>query len=123
MSIFGSVQAAVGDYNVLFIKSAIDGVAAMFLASTLGYGVLFSAIPVLIYQGSFTLLASVATDFLAQTDFLNAFCLVGYTLVICIGLNFIFEHLPNYKKIKVADMLPSLLLVILYFIFKNIIGF
>jgi len=123
MSIFGSVQAAVGDYNVLFLKSAIDGVAAMLLASTLGFGVLFSAISVLIYQGAFTIIALFATDFLTETEFLNAFCLVGYVIVMCIGINFLFDHLNNYKKIKIADMLPSLLLVIIYFIFKNLIGF
>ena len=123
MAIFGSVQASVGDYNVLFLKSAIDGVAAMLMAATLGFGVLFAAISVFVYQGLLTLIAFFAKDFLTQTDFLNAFCLVGYTIVMCIGINFLFEHIENYKKIKIADMLPSLLLVIIYFILKNIIGF
>ena len=123
MAIFGSVQASVGDYNVLFLKSAIDGVAAMLMAATLGFGVLFAAISVFIYQGVLTLIAFFAKDFLTQTDFLNAFCLVGYTIVMCIGINFLFEHIESYKKIRIADMLPSLLLVIIYYILRNIIGF
>ena len=113
MAIVGSVNAALGDYQILYLKSMIDGITALILASTLGLGVVLSAVSILIYQGSITLLASIFGSFMHQ-DFINSFSMVGYVMVAVIGLNFIRE-----EKIKVANMLPALLLIILYYIFTS----
>lgn len=117
MAIIGSINASLGDYQVLFLKSMIDGITAAILASTLGFGVGFSSIPVFIYQGSLTILAYFLGTFMTES-FNNAFNIVGYAMVACIGLNFLRKD-----KVKVANMLPSLILVILYFLFKNVLAF
>lgn len=110
MAIIGSVNAALGDSTTLYLKSAIDMVTALVLASSLGFGVLFAAIPVLLYQGGLTLAAMFLGDFMSA-EFIAVFSMVGYAMVACIGLNFLIK-----ERIKVANMLPALLLVILYFV-------
>jgi len=85
-------------------------VTALVLASTLGFGVLFAAIPVLLYQGGLTIAALFLGDFMSA-EFIAVFSMVGYVMVACIGLNFLIK-----ERIKVANMLPALILVILYFV-------
>ena len=114
MAIIGSISAAAGNYQVLYLKAAIDGITAMILASTLGIGVLFSGITVFIYQGSITLLSSALDSFMSDA-FINSFNAVGYVIVGCIGLNFLREH-----KLKIANMIPSLFLVIVYYLIRLI---
>lgn len=116
MAIFGSIEAATGNPEVIYLKSLIDGITAIVLASTLGYGVIFSSISILIYQGSITLLGITLGDFMSL-EFKTVFSMVGYVLVACIGLNFL-----RNEKIKIANMLPSLILVIIYYIFLNLLG-
>ncbi|HHU56342.1 MAG TPA: DUF554 domain-containing protein [Acholeplasmataceae bacterium] len=111
MALVGSVKAGLGDSKVIYLKSLIDGITSIVLASTLGFGVLFASFSVLIYQGIITLIVLIIGD-IFDTTFINTFSMVGYALVFCIGLNFIKE-----EKIKIANMLPSLLIVILYNIF------
>ncbi|WP_312642995.1 DUF554 domain-containing protein [Hydrogenoanaerobacterium sp.] len=109
MSIIGPLNDGLrGDASVLFIKSALDGTTALILASTLGVGVLFSAIPVLVYQGTIALLAGVLTKVVSD-DLMSMICMVGYAIVLCIGLNFI-----DSSKIKTANLLPALLVPIVY---------
>jgi uncharacterized membrane protein YqgA involved in biofilm formation len=115
MAILGSIQDGIyGDSNVLIIKSALDFVTAMVLASVLGIGVILSAISVLIYQGSITLLANAIQSFLTD-DMLLSLSVVGNILLIAIGINF-----TEIKKIKVANMLPALLIPILYFLIVSL---
>ena len=117
MAIIGSINAAVShDNTLLYTKSLIDMVTAIVLASALGYGVLFSSIAVFVYQSIFYLLGLVLANFFQNIEFLNVFCAVGYAMVSCIGINFIMDN-PK-KEIKVANMLPALLLIIIYYIFK-----
>ncbi|MDD3171706.1 MAG: DUF554 domain-containing protein [Bacilli bacterium] len=110
MAIVGSVNAALGDSSVIYLKSAIDMVTAVVLASTLGFGVLFSAIPIILYQGGLTIGAYFLGNFMSD-QFIAVFSMVGYAMVACIGLNFLIK-----ERIKVANMLPALILVILYFL-------
>ena len=113
MAIVGSIQAALGDPNLIYIKSVIDGVTAIVLASTLGIGVFFSGFTILVYQGLITLLGYLLGDFMSL-EFINAFSMIGNLMVSCLAINFIQK-----EKIKVANMLPAILLIILYFlIFK-----
>lgn len=110
MAIIGSVNAALGDPNTLYLKSAIDMVTSLVLASTLGFGVLFAAIPVLLYQGSLTIAAIYLGNFMS-VEFIAVFSMVGYAMVACIGFNFLGK-----ERIKIANMIPALVLVILYFV-------
>lgn len=113
MAIIGSVNDGIsGDYSILLIKAILDGVTSMVLASTLGFGVLFSFVPVLLYQGSITLLAYFFEQFISlETQ--NQMTVVGNILIISIGLD-----LLEIKKIKTIDMLPALLILVIYNLIK-----
>jgi hypothetical protein len=111
MAIVGSIQDGLyGDITILVIKSALDFVTAIILASILGIGVIFSALSVLIYQGGLTLLAQNAQSFLSL-DMIRTMSMVGNILLIAIGINFM-----EIKRIKVANMLPAIVIPILYFL-------
>lgn len=109
MSIVGSINdGLLGDPSVLIIKSTLDGIMSIILTATLGIGVLFSAIPVLLYQGSISLFAGVLKNVFTDS-LITQLSIVGFALVICIGIN-----LMKIGKIKTVNMLPSLLVPILY---------
>ncbi|HAX02361.1 MAG: hypothetical protein A2Y45_03605 [Tenericutes bacterium GWC2_34_14] len=109
MAIVGSIKDGLyGDMTTLLIKSALDFVTAMILASVLGIGVIFSAISVLIYQGAITLLAMFGANMLSP-EIIHSLSMVGNILLIGIGINFL-----EIKRIKVANMLPALLIPIIY---------
>lgn len=111
MAIVGSIQDGLyGDITTLVIKSALDFITAMILASVLGIGVIFSAFSVLLYQGSLTLLAMTSADILS-IEMIKAVSMVGNILLIAIGFNFM-----EIKKIKVANMLPAIFIPILYYL-------
>jgi len=105
MTVLGSIQDGLGgDYSLLAIKSLLDGFAALAFASSLGVGVLFSVLTVLVYQGGLTLLASLAQN--ALNDAMIAeMSAVGGIMIIGIGL-----LLLNVKRIRVANLLPGLII-------------
>ncbi|KPK69924.1 hypothetical protein AMJ87_09785 [candidate division WOR_3 bacterium SM23_60] len=114
MTILGSLQAGLeNNPELLFVKSLMDGVSAVILCSTIGIGVIFSALVVLLYQGFLVLLAQ-QLQFLMNPLYLNDFTSVGGILVFAIGLK-----LLDIKQIKVANFLPALVLVLLFaFLFR-----
>ncbi len=112
MALFGSISDALGDPTTLYIKSVIDFVTVLILAASMGYGVIFSAVSVFVYQGIITLLGYLLGNFLT-TEFINAFSALGYTMIMAIALNFIVD-----SKIKIANMLPAIILLVIYYIFK-----
>ena len=119
MAIVGSINdGLLGDSSTLVIKGILDGVTSVVLAASLGYGVLFSAIPILLYQGAITLLAGLLNKVLVG-DLLSNICMVGYALVMCIGVNFLYN---GDKKIKTVNMLPSLLVPVVYAIIMHFVG-
>ena len=119
MAIVGSINdGLMGDSSTLITKGIIDGITSIVLAATLGYGVLFSVIPILLYQGGMTLLAGLLDQVLVG-ELLSNICMVGYALVMCIGINFLTN---GDKKIKTVNMLPSLLIPVAYAVIKNFIG-
>lgn len=98
--------------TILLTKAILDGFCSIALASTLGSGVLFSAIPLFIFQASLTLLSRWIEPFLS-TVVINQIIATGGILVLAIGLN-----LLQLKRIKVSNLLPALIfVVILSFIF------
>lgn len=105
MAIVGSFQdALLGDPAMLYAKSALDGVIAAILASTYGAGVLFSALALLVYQGSLTLLAAWIRPVLSDLMLFNI-SFIGSVLVFLIGVNMLFE-----KRIRIANFLPAIVL-------------
>lgn len=108
MTIIGSMNDGLyGDSSVLLVKSALDFIAAIILASTLGVGVPFAAATILVYQGGLTLSAGLLAPVLVG-ELRNNICMVGYAIVLCIGINFF-----GGVKIKTANLLPALLLPVL----------
>ncbi|MBC8584581.1 DUF554 domain-containing protein [Youxingia wuxianensis] len=109
LAIVGSINDGLaGDSSILFIKSALDFVCSIILGSTLGFGVIFSFIPVLIYQGAITLAAVWIAPYIS-TELLNSICMVGYAIVMTIGINFL-----EFTKIKTANLLPAIFVPIIY---------
>jgi len=109
MTIMGSIQDGLGPgFTILLTKSSLDFIAAIILASSLGIGVPCSALTVLVYQGALTLLAGTLREVLVGA-LLDQLCMVGYGIVLCIGINFF-----GVVKIKTANLLPALLVPVLY---------
>ncbi len=105
MTILGSIQDGLsGDFSLLSIKSVLDGFTAMALGSSLGVGVLFSVVTLLIYQGGLTLLAGVADQLLTE-PMIAEMTATGGVLILAIGL-----LLLDIRRIRVANLLPALLI-------------
>jgi uncharacterized membrane protein YqgA involved in biofilm formation len=104
MTILGSIQDGLsGDYSLLAIKSVLDGFAAMAFASTLGIGVLFSVLVILVYQGGLTVLAAQAQAVLTSAMTVEMTAAGGLMLV---GLA--ISSLLEIKRIRVGNLLPGL---------------
>ena len=115
MTILGSLNDVLGDPETVYIKSMLDGITSIILASSLGFGVMLSCISVLVIQGSLTLLFYLlgnSFDISSIQELINSVEIVGYAIVIAIGINF---FLPEDKKIRVSNMLPALLIPIIYY--------
>ena len=115
MSIIGAINDGFsGDSSILIVKSTLDFITAMILASTMGIGVIFACIPLFIYQGSISLFASQIKPLIeGNPEMMNQFSMVGYAIIMCIGINFIAG-----QKIKTANLLPAMLIPILYNMLK-----
>ncbi len=106
MTILGSIQDGLtGDFQLLAIKSLLDGFAALAFAASLGVGVLFSAVVILIYQGGLTLLAAQAQSLLTA-PMIAEMTAVGGLLMMAIGVGSLLELRP----IRVANYLPALVI-------------
>ena len=109
MAIVGSIQDGIlGDHATLFAKAVLDLVIIMVMTASMGKGCIFSAIPVGILQGSVTLLARLLQPVFTDAALSNL-SLVGSVLVFCVGLNLVWG-----KKIRVANLLPSLLIAVVW---------
>jgi uncharacterized membrane protein YqgA involved in biofilm formation len=109
MTIVGSIRdGTVSDSSILFLKALLDGIASIALASFYGIGVLFSAIPVFLVQGSITMAASYLL-FLQTPEVLGIITATGGVLVIGIGLN-----LLNVTKIRIGNFLFSFVLIVVW---------
>jgi uncharacterized membrane protein YqgA involved in biofilm formation len=104
MTILGSLQDGMGSPNLLYLKALLDGVASMALASALGVGVGFSAIPIIIVQGGIALGAHALQPFLT-VDVIREMSTVGGTLILAIGLD-----LLDIKRLPVGNFMPAVLI-------------
>jgi uncharacterized membrane protein YqgA involved in biofilm formation len=106
MTILGAIQDGLrGDYRLLAVKAVMDGFAALAFASSLGIGVLFSAVTVLIYQGSISLLASQLNALLTPA-MINEMTATGGVILIGLALSTLLE----IKPIRTGNFLPALLI-------------
>lgn len=109
MAVVGSIQDGIsGDHSTLALKALLDMVIVCVMSSSLGRGCLFSAIPVGIFQGTVTLLARAVQPVMTEAALANL-SLTGSILIFCVGINLLWE-----KKLKVANMLPSILIAVVY---------
>jgi uncharacterized membrane protein YqgA involved in biofilm formation len=117
LTILGAIEEGVGEPpRLLYIKSLMDGVSSIALASGLGVGVIFSVIPLFIFQGGITLFASWFGDFFPEI-MITEMSAVGGILLIGMSINIL-----NIKKINVLNMLPSLgIILVLLWLFPEII--
>ena len=118
MTILGSIQDGLtGDYQLLAIKSVLDGFAALALASTLGLGVLFSVLVVLIYQGGISLLAAQAQALFTEV-MLAEMSAVGGVLLLSLAIGTLLELRP----IRAGNLLPALVLAPAFVALLHLIG-
>ncbi|MFJ5718102.1 DUF554 domain-containing protein [Neobacillus sp. NPDC093127] len=107
MAILGALDSGIrGDHDVLYMKSFIDGFTALILTTTLGIGVIFSVIPVVLYEGLIALFATQIDRFVPQAlmdQFIVEMTSAGGIMIFAIGLN-----LTGMVKIKVANLLPGI---------------
>ncbi|MGD6842670.1 DUF554 domain-containing protein [Bacillus infantis] len=108
MAIIGALDSGIrDDHDVLYTKSIIDGFTALILTTTLGIGVIFSAIPVVLYEGLIALFATQIDRFVPQAlmdQFILEMTAAGGVMIFAIGLN-----LTGLTKIRVANLLPGIL--------------
>jgi len=108
LTILGAIEEGMnGDAHLLLIKSLMDGVSSIALASGLGIGVLFSALPLLIFQGGITLLAMWLGDFFPAV-MITELSATGGILLLGLGIDIL-----EIKKIKVINMLPALVIIVI----------
>jgi uncharacterized membrane protein YqgA involved in biofilm formation len=109
MTIVGAIDEGLrGDHTLLFTKSVLDGFTSMALATTYGFGVFFSAIPLFLCQGGITLLASLSQEFFSPL-MVAQLTAVGGAMIIGIGIN-----LLDIKQIRIINLLPALVWVVIF---------
>lgn len=110
MTIVGSIDSGLsGNNTTLYSKSIIDAISSVAFASSLGVGVLFAAIPVLLIEGGLTLLASFLAPLLSNTYIIDEMSCVGSLLVVALSLNML-----SITKIKVMNLVPAIFMPILF---------
>jgi uncharacterized membrane protein YqgA involved in biofilm formation len=119
MAILGSVQDGMtGTMELLVIKSILDGFASIAFASSLGIGVMFSALSILIYQGTITLLSSTFSRMFSDL-MINEMTAVGGLILVAIAIS----SLLKFKKIRTGSYLPALIITpLIVFLFERFFG-
>ena len=108
MAIVGAIEDGItGDYSILATKAVLDLIIIIVMTGSLGKGCAFSAIPVAILQGSVTLLAGLLRPVMTEQALANL-SLIGSVLIFCVGGNLVWD-----RGLKVANMLPALLVPVL----------
>ena len=111
MAVLGAIEEGTGNFPVILLtKSAMDGFSAIAFASAMGIGVIFSALPVAIYQGTLTLIAFLFAEAF-NMEIINELSAVGGILLVGLGISIL-----EIKEIKVVNLLPSLIFVIVFMV-------
>lgn len=116
LSILGPIESALkGDNTLLFTNAILDGITSIVLASNFGISIIVSSFILFIWQLLIYLSAGVVSGFITP-DLLNEISIVGGILIMCSGLNML-----EIKKFKVLNLLPSLLIPVIYFLIKSLV--
>lgn len=108
MTLVGAIEeGTTGESRLLLTKSVMDGFSSILLASAFGVGVVFSAVPLFLFQGGITMLAKIFGEFLSA-ETIQSLTAVGGVLLLGLGINIL-----EIKKLRVLNMLPSLVVVVL----------
>lgn len=108
MTLVGAIEeGTTGEARLLLTKSVMDGFSALLLASAFGIGVVFSAVPLFLFQGGITLLAKIFGEFLSA-ETIHALTSVGGVLLLGLGINIL-----EIKKLRVLNMIPAIVVVVL----------
>lgn len=108
MSIVGALQAGLsGNYDTIYAKTVLDGVSSVIFSASMGIGVIFSSVTVLLYQGGITLCASFLSGILSQAV-IAEMTAVGSLMIVGLGLN-----LLEVTDIKIANLLPGILVPVI----------
>lgn len=108
MAIVGAIEDGItGDFSILATKAVLDLIIIMVMTCAMGKGCIFSAIPVGIFQGSITLLARFVSPIMTQ-EALSNLSMIGSILIFCVGVNLVWG-----KKLRVANMLPAVVLAVI----------
>ena len=108
MSIVGALQAGLsGNYDTIYAKTVLDGVSSVIFFASMGIGVIFSSVTVLLYQGGITLCASFLSGILSQAV-IAEMTAVGSLMIVGLGLN-----LLEVTDIKIANLLPGILVPVI----------
>ena len=108
MAIVGAIEDGMtGDFSILATKAVLDLIIIMVMTCAMGKGCIFSAIPVGILQGTITLLARFVSPIMTN-EALSNLSMIGSILIFCVGINLVWG-----KKIRVANMLPAVVLAII----------
>ena len=108
MAIVGSIEDGItGDYSILATKSVLDFIIIMVMSCSMGRGAVFSAIPVMILQGSMTALAGLLRPVMTAAA-LGNLSMVGNVLIFCVGINLVWG-----KKVRVANLLPAIVIAVI----------
>jgi len=109
MTIIGAIKDGIyGDYTILATKSVLDLIIIAVMTSSMGKGAVFSVIPIAVIEGGMTALARLIKPIMTD-DAIFFISLIGSILIFCVGINLVFG-----KKIKVANLLPSLIFAMIY---------
>ena len=112
MTVVGSINDGLfGSYSILLVKSLLDFIIIIVMTSSVGKGCVFSAIPIAILQGGFTLAAKVIEPYMTDAA-LHNLSLVGSILIFCVGLNLLRKN-----SIRVANMLPAIVVAVIWAFF------
>lgn len=107
MAVVGSIKDGIsGDYSILVTKAILDLIIITVMTCSLGKGCAFSAIPVAVFQGLITALARLIKPLMTDGALANI-SLIGSILIFCVGVNLVWD-----KRIKVANLLPSLVFAV-----------
>lgn len=113
MAVVGAIEDGIyGNYSILAAKAVLDLIIILVMTASMGKGCIFSAVPVGLFQGFITLLARLIEPIMTDAA-LNNLSLTGSMLIFCVGVNLIWG-----KKVKVANMLPTLLIAVAWAAFS-----
>lgn len=116
MAIVGALESGLtGNHQTLYAKAILDGIISVIFASTMGIGVIFSAVAVFVYQGSITLTATVMKQFLTP-EVVAQMTSAGGLIILAIGLNML-----HITKIRVGNMLPAIFLPLLWLVARGMV--